>query len=71
MSGVFAVTVQSGKSFQSLMMAGKKDAFLYAVQHWISELSGMSSALSGMIWYQFGAVVHNFAIENLVEHDEC
>ena len=64
MSGVFAVTVQSGKSFQSLMMAGKKDVSVgTGVTLDLCEMSGVRSPLYGRGMDQFEAVSHDFVIQ--------
>ena len=58
-SGVLAVTEPSGGSFQSLMVAGKRNTCARGATSDLCELSGMPSSLSGRGWHQFGAVDHD------------
>ena len=68
--GVLAVTVPSGRSCQSSIMVGQKDACLYAVEYWI----GVSCLECLLLCLgkadQFGAVDHDFAVKDLEEDGE-
>ena len=60
-SGVFVVTVLSGRLFQSSMVVGICCATLD-----LCKLSGVSSSLFGRAWNQLGAVDYDFATKDLL-----
>ena len=64
MSGVLTVVAPSGRLFQSLMMAGKKDVSVgTGVTLDLCEMSGVRSPLYGRGMDQFEAVSHDFVIQ--------